>query len=169
MSFLRPDVLTLLGTLATLSGLAGVTAAAAAAPPTAGDRDTAGASAPDATASGPPKAPLVACTLTSAEKRERSAAIKRDLLPRVRTVTETANGYVLWFDRAEGELARIAGFVELESQCCAFLDFAIRLGSGNGRIALHLEGPEGTRELLRPLIEEGLAGRPPSGLSRLSR
>ena len=45
------------------------------------------------------------------------------------------------------------GFVELESRCCAFLDFEIRVESGGDRIALELSGPEGTKEMLRPLIE----------------
>ena len=96
----------------------------------------------------------IVCTFGAAEQRERKATLQRDLLPRVKTVTELPNGYVLWFDRAEGELARIASFVELESQCCAFLSFVIRVDSGADRIALHLEGPEGAKELLRRLVEE---------------
>jgi hypothetical protein len=111
---------------------------------------------------------MIACTLSSAEKRERTAALQRELLPRVETITETADGYVLWFGRGEGELARIASFVELESQCCAFLDFAIRVDSGSDRIALELAGPEGTKELLGPLVEgrvekNGSTGAPRRG------
>jgi hypothetical protein len=131
MTVLRPDVLTLLTALTALTGFPG---GATAAPPETESRP-------------------IACTLSSAEKRERAAAIRRDLLPRVKTVTETVTGYVLVFDRAEGELERIASFVELESQCCAFLDFAIRIDSGGDTIALELAGPEGTKELLRPLVE----------------
>lgn len=149
-SLLRPDVLALIGALA---GFAGPTDLAAAAPGAAppGERDVeraGGSEAPPASRS------VIACTLSSAEQRARRQAIASDLLPRVRAVTEEPTGYVLWFDRVEGELARIASFVELESQCCAFLDFAIRLDSGDGRIALHLAGPDGTKELLRPLVEQ---------------
>ena len=69
-------------------------------------------------------------------------------------MTEHTRGYVLWFDRAPGRLATLAAFVELESRCCAFLDFEIRVESGGDRIALELSGPEGTKEMLRPLIEQ---------------
>ena|SRR5688572_16953478 len=137
MTVLRPDVLTLLGALTALTGLPG---GATAAPPE------------------PTKSRPIACTLASAEKRERAAAIRRDLLPRVKKVTETATGYVLFFDRVEGELALVASFVELESQCCAFLDFAIRVESGGSTIALELGGAEGTKEFLRPLVEGRLNG-----------
>src|SRR5687767_3822674 len=139
-AFYRPDLLALVGALATIAG-----PTASGAPPT--PPTASGNPADSATsAAAAPRGAAVACTLSSAEKRERAAAIRRDLLPRVRSVDELPNGYVLWFDRVDGELARVASFVELESQCCAFLDFAIRLGAGGDRIALHLEGAPGTKE-----------------------
>lgn len=128
-NLLHPDVLALLGALA---GLA------------------------ESTAPPPASRPAIACTLNTAERRARQEEIRRDLLPRVREVTEEPTGYVLWFDRTDGEIQRVASFVELESQCCAFLDFSIRLESGGRRIALHLGGPEGTKEFLRPLVEKTL-------------
>jgi hypothetical protein len=127
---LDTNVLTLLGTLAVVTG-----PAAAEAPPT------------------PPETPIVACTLDSAEKRERKAMLAREIVPHIQDVTERADGYVLWFDRAPGRIAALAAFVELESRCCAFLDFEIRLESGGDRIALELSGPAGTKEMLQPLIE----------------
>ena len=98
--------------------------------------------------------PIVACTLGPAEKRERKAMLERELVPNLQEVEERADGYVLWFARTEGRLAAIASFVELESRCCAFLDFEIRVESNGDRIALMLSGPEGTKELLQPLIEK---------------
>jgi hypothetical protein len=98
----------------------------------------------------------LACTLTTAERRERRAFVRARLLPRIRSVEETASGYVLFFDRADGELQTIATFIELESRCCAFLTFTVRLEAAAERIALTLEGPEGAKELLRPMVE----GRP---------
>jgi hypothetical protein len=130
---LGTDLLTVLGALATVAGPA--TGAAEAAAPAA-------------------KSPIVACTLTSAEKRERKAMLERELFPHIEAVGERADGYVLWFDRAEGRLAAIASFVELESRCCAFLDFEIRVESAGDRIALVLSGPDGTKDLLKPLIEK---------------
>jgi hypothetical protein len=127
------DILTLLGALAAIPGPGAL------------------AAEPAATA---PKSPIVACTLTPAEKRERSALVERELVPAIREVIEAEHGYVLWFDRAAGRLATVASFVELESRCCAFLDFAIRVDAGGERIALEITGPEGTKEMLRPLLEK---------------
>jgi hypothetical protein len=101
-----------------------------------------------------PRSPIVACTLDSAEQRERKAMLERELVPNIQGVTERVDGWVLWFDRAPGRLASLATFVELESRCCAFLDFEIRVESGGDRIALELSGPEGTKEMLQPLIEK---------------
>ena len=103
----------------------------------------------------PPKASAtaIACTLDPAAKRERRALLERELVPAIAGWDELDTGYVLWFDRGEGRLATLARFVELESECCAFLDFEIRLRSGGERIALELTGPDGTKEMLRPLIE----------------
>ncbi len=131
------DLLTLLGALAAVAGPA--TAAGETATPAR-------------------KPPIVACTLVSAEKRERRAMLERELVPNIQEVVELADGYLLWFDRAEGRLAAIASFVELESRCCAFLDFEIRVGSTGDRIALQLTGPDGTKELLKPLLEQRGAG-----------
>lgn len=100
------------------------------------------------------KAPMVACTLGSAEKRERRAVLEREIVPAIVEVTEVDSGYVLWFDRTEGRLASLARFVELESRCCAFLDFEIRLDAGSELIALELTGPAGTKEMFQPLIEK---------------
>jgi hypothetical protein len=102
----------------------------------------------------PAGAPPIACTLGPAERRARGDAIRRDLRPRVRGVSELPDGYVLWFDRVEGELARIARFVELESECCAFLDLTIRVAAGGRRIALDLQGPPGTKEFLAALVTD---------------
>jgi hypothetical protein len=129
---LGTNMLTLLGTLAAIAG------------PAAAPGQSPGAAA---------RTPIVACTLDPAEKRERTALLERELVPNLEEVTEQASGYVLWFDRAPGRLAALATFVELESRCCAFLDFEIRVESGGDRIALELSGPDGTKEMLRPLIE----------------
>jgi hypothetical protein len=99
------------------------------------------------------ESPVVACTLDPAAKRERKALLENELVPNILEVSEQASGYVLWFDRAPGRLSALAGFVELESRCCGFLDFEIRVDSGGDRIALELSGPDGTKEMLRPLIE----------------
>ncbi|MDX1382712.1 MAG: hypothetical protein R3190_03655 [Thermoanaerobaculia bacterium] len=97
--------------------------------------------------------PVVACTLGEPELRERAAKIRGELLPTVVSVAELARGYELRVPAGDGQLARLAEFVDLESRCCAFLDFEIRVESGVETLALVLTGPEGTKEVLAPLIE----------------
>ena len=87
---------------------------------------------------------------------------EREIVPAIVDVTEVSNGYVLWFARAEGRLASLARFVELESRCCAFLDFEIRVEGESQRVALELTGPAGTKEMLEPLIENA-AGKAAPG------
>ncbi len=99
-------------------------------------------------------APIIACTLTSKEMGARVARVENELLKEVLRSEELENGYALWFPVAPGRLQRLAEFVELESQCCAFLDFEIRLGAGAHEVALVLTGPEGTKEVLRALMED---------------
>ena len=114
----------------------------------------------DAKANAPKaEAPAIACSLDPAAKRERRALLEREIVPAIAGVDEIESGYVLWFDRADGRLASLARFVELEGKCCAFLDFEIRLAGGGERIALELTGPEGTKEMLQPLIESVARGR----------
>ena len=76
------------------------------------------------------------------------------LLDDVLRIEELENGFALWFPVESGQLQRLAEFVELESQCCAFLDFEIRLKGGAEEVALNLTGPEGTKEVLGGLLKD---------------
>ena len=97
----------------------------------------------------------IACSLTSAEQRQRKQAMQAQLFASLSRVTELDDGYTLWFPRSEGQLAMIAHFIELESQCCAFLDFEIRVAAGGDSIAVDLTGPEGTKEVLQAMVDRG--------------
>jgi hypothetical protein len=98
----------------------------------------------------PPDPP--ACTLTAPELRSRITDLERNLLPRVREIQELPDGYRLLLPNEDGQLRRIADFVELESRCCAFLDFEIALAARADDVSLTLTGPEDTKDILRPLL-----------------
>ncbi len=99
-------------------------------------------------------APAIACTLTSKEKRDRVEEVETRLFDDVLRIEELESGYTLWFAAESGRLQHLAEFVELESQCCAFLDFEIRLEAGAREVALSLTGPEGTKEVLSSLLAD---------------
>lgn len=102
-----------------------------------------------------PRSPIV-CSLTAAELPARRAEI-RDALrsATVEARTELADGYAVRFTAAAGLLPRLATLVELESECCPFLTFAIEVAEQHGPISLRITGPCGTKDLVRAMLDEG--------------
>ena len=90
----------------------------------------------------------IACSLTDAELQERRNLVLQKLRMAVTELKELETGYAYRFP-SDGEwLKELAVLVDLERQCCPFLDFAIKVESGNGPIWLEMAGPEGTKEFL---------------------
>ena len=55
---------------------------------------------------------------------------------------------------ATGEmLAAIFRAIDAERQCCRFLRFSVTIAADGGPIFLELTGPQGTRQLLRALLD----------------
>ena len=95
--------------------------------------------------------PAIACSLTSPELRERIIKIRRDLLPHVIKTIDLPNGIGFLVPNEDGQIQRLAEFVELESRCCAFLDFEMRVEAESTTISLQMTGPEGTKEVLEAM------------------
>ena len=94
----------------------------------------------------------VACSLPAPELREREATVLAKIRARVQEVKDLDSGYALRFDPEEALLADLATLIDLERQCCPFLRFGLEVLPANGPIWLELTGPEGTRELLRTVL-----------------
>jgi len=97
----------------------------------------------------------VACTLAGPELAARRAgalaAIRRDQ----QEARWLPDGVALRFAAGPD---RLAAFIELERQCCAFLRFRLTIESGGGPVWLELTGPPGTGEFLAAeLVEPGRA------------
>jgi hypothetical protein len=105
----------------------------------------------------------LACTLSAAELSERRAVLAalQAHCHEVRPLAE-GRGLALRFEPAPGLLATIARVIDLERQCCLFLDFQLEVAADAGPISLTLAGPAGTSEFLTH--ELGLAPTAP-GLS----
>lgn len=95
----------------------------------------------------------VACSLTEPELRDREATTLASVRARVREVEERESGYALRFEPEEGLIPEIATLIDLERRCCPFLRFGLTVTPGNGPVWLELTGPEGTRELLRTILD----------------
>src|SRR5262245_58800526 len=94
----------------------------------------------------------VACSLDDEALKARQGSLLPGLVPHVRTVTETAEGFQFEFAPSVGLLAKIAQVIEAERQCCRFFRFELVVESSGGPVTLTLSGPPGTREFLSSLL-----------------
>ena len=91
----------------------------------------------------------IACSLSKAELAERRVvlgALQVHCLE-VRPLADT-RGLELRFAPEAGILATLARVVDLERQCCRFLDFKLDVAADGGPVSLTLAGPLGTTEFL---------------------
>jgi hypothetical protein len=95
----------------------------------------------------------IACSLTGSELRERRETVLASIRARVQEVREIEAGIALRFDPGGDVLTALAELIELERQCCPFLQFDLRVLPANGPLWLELTGPDGTREFLRDVLE----------------
>lgn len=91
----------------------------------------------------------IACSLSSVELDERRAVLAA-LRVRCRESRRlpAGTGLLLRFDPAPGVLADLARVVELERECCRFLQFRLDVAADGGPILLELAGPSGTTDFL---------------------
>lgn len=109
---------------------------------------------PADTAAGPPiPAFPVACTLSPEALHERQDGALHDLRERATELRETASGYSLRFPASDEILDDLVQVIQAERKCCSFLRFALVVTPGDGPVWLELTGPEGTKELLRGILE----------------
>ena len=90
----------------------------------------------------------VACSLSTAEVRERRGAVLAPLAAAVEEVKGLENGLALRFAAGGAILAGLAELIELERRCCPFLRFVLAVEAGGGPLWLSLTGPPGTRAFL---------------------
>ena len=95
----------------------------------------------------------VVCTLNPAARAARQERLLANLVRRAGEHLEIANGHRLKFQPAEDVLPTLARTVDLERQCCRFLQFTITVEPDGGEISLDLTGPAGTHEFLAALME----------------
>ncbi len=90
----------------------------------------------------------IACNLTSAELRERRRTVLQKFRDAVIEVIELENGYAYSLPAGPDWIQELTTMIELERQCCPFLQFRLSLPTNNAPVWLELSGPEGTKEFL---------------------
>ncbi len=100
----------------------------------------------------------VACTLTEQEQLARRKAIRETIATQLARVEDLPDGYLLRFEPRPGMREALEELIALESQCCAFLRFALMKGKREHEWKLEVTGPEGSKAIVRGMI--GQLARP---------
>ena len=99
--------------------------------------------------------PVLACSLTDAEVSERRAAARARLLPHVLDCRLNGLELLMEFPDVGALRSELETFVDIERQCCGFLDFAI--SSSGEKLTIRVAGPEGSQSTLQ-LFADAVGG-----------
>ena len=88
------------------------------------------------------------------EQRARYAQLFESLRHAIQEKRDLPNGYALNLDPAKFTTDQALEWIELERQCCPFLEMEVRWDIENGPVWLNLKGPEGVKDFI--LDEFGL-------------
>ena len=98
----------------------------------------------------------IACNLTSAELQERRRTVLEKLRDTVVEIKELSDGYAYSFSSEGEQFKELAAMIDLERQCCPFLQFRLTVSAGGGPLCVEITGPQGTKDFLLNTF----AGRP---------
>ena len=94
----------------------------------------------------------IACTLTETARRERRQTI-RDSFHRIGvTIAELPDGYACTFAPTSDALMQITELVDLERQCCPFLNFKIVVEAGKEPMRLEVTGPKEAKAVIADFL-----------------
>ncbi len=103
-----------------------------------------------------------ACLLSEPELADRVDDFRRTLQPLIREVSEMECGWALRFDASDDVIGLLAKWIAVERKCCGFMQFTVRVEKQNGPVCLEITGEEGTKEMLRGVLDVQTAGSPAS-------
>jgi hypothetical protein len=98
----------------------------------------------------------IACSLTSAELREREATLLAQFRAAIIKTEELQNGYAFHIPGDGARIRQVAELIVAERECCPFLVFEVSALPNMGPVTVRVSGPDGTKEFLSSLL--GLPG-----------
>lgn len=103
--------------------------------------------------------PPFACRLSgfSGPERARHSGLIEQLQPALEEVRELSDGYAYRFADDGSLFARLAEWIRLESICCPFLHFELKVERRGGPVWLRLTGGDGAKEFLKSQFPVTLA------------
>jgi hypothetical protein len=94
----------------------------------------------------------IACSLTTAEFRDREATLLAQFKSAVVETEELQDGYAFSLP-GDIESIELAGkLIMAERECCPFLAFALIAQPNTGPVIVRVTGPNGAKEFLRTIL-----------------
>lgn len=78
----------------------------------------------------------------------------RSVFSALERCAEEGDGFTLTFPAASALRAEVARWIAGEQRCCPFLAFATTEGLGGDSFAVRISGPDGAKDVLRPVLED---------------
>ena len=97
---------------------------------------------------------LTACSLTTAEFRDRKAMLFAQFRAAIVESEELQDGYAFSLSGDGESVALAAKLIMAERECCHFLAFELVAEPNKGRVIVRVTGPNGTKEFLRATLGE---------------
>ena len=98
------------------------------------------------------KSKPIACSLTSAELRNREAALLTRFKAAVIETEERQEGYAFRLPRDANLIQFVAELIVAERECCPFLTFEVAALRNMGPIIVRVTGPAGAKEFVRTIL-----------------
>jgi hypothetical protein len=94
----------------------------------------------------------IACSLTSAELREREATLLAQFRAAIVKTEELQDGYAFHIPGDGERIRQVAELIGAERECCPFLVFEVSALPNMGPVIVRVSGPTGTKEFLTSLL-----------------
>jgi hypothetical protein len=94
----------------------------------------------------------IACSLTSAELREREATLLAQFRAAIVKTEELQDGYAFHIPGDGERIRQVAELIMAERECCPFLVFEVSALPNMGPVTVRVSGPAGTKEFLGNLL-----------------
>jgi hypothetical protein len=98
--------------------------------------------------------PPTACSLTTAEFRDREATLLAQFRSVVIETEELQEGYAFRLPGDRQSIGLIAELIVAERECCPFLALEVSALANRGQVIVRAKGPAGTKELLKSLLSK---------------
>lgn len=94
----------------------------------------------------------VACSLTTAELRDREAKLLAQFKSAVVETEELQDGCAFRIPGDASWIRLLAELIVAERECCPFLTFEVAVEPNKGPMTVRVTGPDGTKEFLRTIL-----------------